>query len=182
MGDKLGRLEELNKTLKSPQELGGAFLPEGSPKQFEFMFVAEMPSMNEPKNKSTEKFSNFSVTARDRFLKEMMMKYGVAGSYVTDIVKERDVPRQPTKGEIEKWRPFLLEEVEIIQPRVIVVLGKRTYDASFKPFIEPHIPKQIKVEYVFHYSQQGAKTNAEVEQRFGEVIGKIRTHQKAHIQ
>jgi uracil-DNA glycosylase family 4 len=174
MGDKIQRLKELNESLKFPQELGGVFLPKGSPKQFEFMFVAEMPSMNEPKNKSTEGFCNFSVTARDRFLKEMMTKYGVAGSYITDIVKVRDIPRRPTKTEIKKWLPFLLQEVEIIQPKAIVVLGRRTYDASFRPFVKPHINEGIKVDWVWHYSQQGQKSNAEIEQKFGEVINGIR--------
>jgi len=174
--NKLNKLEYLNKTLKPPEELGGVFLPVGSPKQFDFMFVAEMPSMNEPKKESAKKenFNFGDFDARCRFFQELIIKYGVAGSYVTDIVKKRDEPRRPTKEEIKKWLPFLLKEVEIIQPKAIIVLGRRTYDMSFKPFVEPFIPKNIKVDYVFHYSQQGAKTNAEVEQRFSEVIRKMR--------
>jgi hypothetical protein len=41
-------------------------------------------------------------------------------------------------------------------------------------FVEPHIPKHIKVDWVWHYSQQGRKSNAEIEQKFGEVINRIR--------
>jgi hypothetical protein len=93
MNSRLEELEKLNRTLKMPQELGGIFLPKGSPEQFDFMFVAEMPSMNEPKKNNNENF-NFGVTARDRFFQEMMIKYDVAGSYVTDIVKKRDIPRR----------------------------------------------------------------------------------------
>jgi uracil-DNA glycosylase family 4 len=174
MGDRMQRLKELNGSLERPQALSGEFVPEGCPNQFEFMFVAEMPSMSEPKN-STGIFPNYSAAAhRGEFLKEMLTKCGVAGSYVTDIVKARDIPRRPTRMEIEKWLPFLLQEVEIIQPKAIVVFGKRTYDASFKPFVEPRIPKHIKVDWVWHYSQQGAKSNAEIEQKFGEVINRIR--------
>lgn len=175
MSDKLNKLEELNKSLKPPRELSGVFLPIGSQRQFDFMFVAEMPSMKEPKNWDGESSYNFGeFDARCRFLWLLMNKYGVAGSYVTDIVKKRDTPRRPTKDEIKQWLPLLLKEIEIIQPKAIIVLGKRTYDASFKPFVEPLISKQVKVDYVFHYSQQGAKTNAEVEQRFSEVINKMR--------
>ncbi|KPJ56372.1 hypothetical protein AMJ49_05015 [Parcubacteria bacterium DG_74_2] len=174
MNTKLKKLENLNKLLKPPKELGGRFLPEGFRGQFDFIFIAEMPSMNEPKTLSKYKNFNFGVTARDRFFQEMLIKYGVAGSYVTDIVKQRDIPKKPAREEIKKWLPFLLKEVEIIQPKAIIVLGRRTYDASFKPFVEPFIPKNIKMDYVFHYSQQGAKTNTEVEQRFSEVIRKIR--------
>jgi len=174
MDDKIQRLEELKRSLKFPHELGGEFVPEGCPKQFEFMFVAEMPSMSEPKN-STGFYPNYSAAAhRGEFLKKMMTKYCVAGNYITDIVKDRDIPRRPTKAEIEKWLPFLLQEVAIIQPKAIIVFGKRTYDGSFQPFVEPHIPEYIKVAWVWHYSQQGAKSNAEVEQKFEEVINRIR--------
>jgi uracil-DNA glycosylase family 4 len=174
MNNILSKLNNLNKSLKPPGELGGRFLPVGYKEKFDFMFVAEMPSMNEPK-KISDKYDNFnfSITARDKFFQEMMIKNDVAGSYVTDIVKQRDIPRRPTKQEIQKWLPFLIKEIEIIKPKAIIVLGRRTYDASFKPFIEPFIPKNIKVDYVFHYSQQGAKTNAEVQQRFSEVIDNL---------
>ena len=174
MDDKIQKLKELKKKLICPHELGGEFVPEGCPEQFEFMFVAEMPSMSEPKN-ATADWHNYSAAAhRGEFLKEMMTKCGVAGSYITDIVKGRDIPRRPTKTEIEQWLQFLLKEVEIIQPKAIIVFGKRTYDGSFKPYVEPHIPKHIKVDWVWHYSQQGAKSNAEVEQKFDEVINRLR--------
>jgi len=173
MDERLIKLDDLNKNLKPPKELGGAFLPKGSPKQFDFMFIAEMPSMGVPKDIS-DLGGNFNVSAPDKFLQRMMITYGVAGSYVTDIVKGGDAPRRPIKEEIQQWLPFLLKEIEIIQPKAIIVLGKRTYEKSFRPFVDPLIPKEIKVDYVFHYSQQGAKTNAEVEQRFSKVISKMR--------
>lgn len=173
--NRLNKLENLNKTLKLPKELGGVFLPRNSKNQFNFMFIAEMPSMNEPKDWDGENNYNFDVTKRDKSLQAMMMKYGVGGSYVTDIVKKKDGPREPTKTEIQKWLPFLIKEIKIIQPKAIIVLGKRTYKVSFRPFVEPLISKEIKVDYVYHYSQQGAKTNLEVEQRFSEVVNKMRS-------
>jgi len=173
--NRLNELENLNKTLQPPRELGGKFLPEGLPKQYDFMFVAEMPSMKMPKDwdgKSNYNFGEFD--ARCRFFREMMVKYGVAGSYVTDIVNKRDAPGKPTKEEIQQWLPFLLKEIEIIEPKAIIVLGKRTYERSFKPFIEPLIPKGIRVEYVFHYSSQVSRNK--FEQRFNEIISRIRNN------
>ena len=174
MNDKLNKLETLNKTLKPPQELSGVFLPINSKKQFEFMFIAEMPSMSAPKDLSCLG-GNFNVSTRDRFFQEMMIKYGVAGSYVTDIVKKGDIPRNPTKEEIKKWLPFLLKEIEIIQPKAIIVLGKRTYEASFKPFVEPLLEK-IKVDYVYHYSSQVPRKK--FERRFSEVLKRIRNGER----
>ncbi len=169
MEKRLKKLNGLNEKLKPPKELGGKFLPEELPKQFDFMFIAEMPSMSKPKDISSLD-GNFNISARDKFFQEMMIKYGVTGSYVTDIVKKGDIPRRPTKKEIQKWLPFLLEEIRIIQPKSIIVLGKRTYENSFKPFVFPFIPKEIEVNYVFHYSSQVPRVK--FEQRFAEIIKK----------
>ncbi|MDP2695798.1 MAG: uracil-DNA glycosylase family protein [bacterium] len=173
MDSKLNRLRLLNKTLEPPQEIGGLFLPIGLPERFEFMFVAEMPAMGVPKKKQGKRIINFNATARDRFLQEMMIKYGVEGSYVTDIVKKRDRPRRPTPKEIQKWLPFLLKEIEIIKPGAIIVLGRRTYEASFRPYVEPRLrDKDIKVDHVFHYSNQVPRKK--FERRFGKIISRIR--------
>ena len=144
MDNRLTRLEALNKTLVPPDFLGGVFLPPDSPKKFrDVMFLAEMPSMNVPIGwvKGQPNF-NFNVTSRDRFLQEMMSKYGVAGRYATDIVKKRAAPRTPTRSEVEYWLPFLRKEIEIIQPQALVVIGRRTYDQSFMPFVAQHISKK----------------------------------------
>jgi uracil-DNA glycosylase family 4 len=140
------------------------------------MFLAEMPSMNVPKDwVEGHPIPNFAETARDMFLQEMMRKYGVDGSYVTDIVKTRDVPRKPKPTEIKNWLPFLLKEIEIIQPQTLVVLGKRTYEDSFRPLVAQHIPKNIKVDWVFHYSNQ--VTRKKFEDRFGEVVGRLKANE-----
>ena len=173
MSNKLNKLEKLNKTLKPPKELSDVFLPRGSKRQFSFMFIAEMTSMNEPKDWDGKSNYNFNVTKRDEFLQDMMEKYGVGGSYATDIVKARNILRQPTEKEIQKWLPLLLKEIKIIQPKAIIVLGKRTYKKSFKPFVEPSIfPKGIKVCYAFHYGSQVPRKK--FERRFREVIKRMR--------
>jgi len=175
MKEKLKKLKELNKQLSPSKELSGVFLPKGLDKRFDIMFIAEMPSRNESKkNLLVNHNFNFDVSSADKFLQKMMMKYGVAGSYVTDVVKSMNMPRKPNREEIEKWTPFLIKEIEIIQPKAIVVLGKRTYENSFKPFIKNLVPKQTIIDWVYHYSQQGSKTNKEVELKFAEVVIKIR--------
>lgn len=175
MNDNLNKLEELNKTLMPPRELSGIFLPRGEKKQFDFMLIAEMPSMSVLKDLS-DSGGNFNISAPDKFLQEIMIKYGIAGTYVTDIVKEGSAPGRPSKEEIRKWLPFLLKEIEILQPKYMIVLGKTNYENNFKKFVEPFISKSIKIDWVWHYSQQGRKTNAEVEQRFGEVVNKMRNN------
>ena len=170
--DRMIRLEALNRSLKPPRELGGVFLPKGCQEQFQFMFVAEMPAMNEPKDRPIDENFNFDVTVRDKFLQGMMIKYRVGGSYATDIVKERDVPRRPTRTEINKWLPFLLKEIGVIGPKAIVVLGRRTYVQSFKPVVERRVPRGIVVDWVFHYGSQVRRDK--FERRFSRVIARIR--------
>jgi len=108
--DKVKNLENLNKDkkLKLPNEFGGVFLPKGHERQFDFMFIAEMPSMNKPKNWDGKENFIFNLTARDHLLQETMRNNGVGGSYVTDIVKRRAKPGKPTPYKIKKWRSFLL--------------------------------------------------------------------------
>jgi uracil-DNA glycosylase family 4 len=171
---KLRKLKELNESLEPPDELGGVFLPIGHEPRFDLMLVAEMPSMNEPKGGGLRRNYNFDVTARDKFLQEMLVKYGVAGSYLTDVVKRRDLPRRPTTAEIREWLPFLLTEIEIVQPAAIIVLGKGTYDRSFKRFVQSRVPNHVLVDWVFHYSSQVPR--AKFERRFSDVIRKIRSH------
>jgi uracil-DNA glycosylase family 4 len=164
-------LKTLNATLGPQHDLSGAFLPTGSIENFDVMFVAEMPSMNEPKEQIDGRIPNFASTARDRFLHEMMVKYGVAGSYVTDIVKTRDIPRRPKPDEVKKWLPFLLKEINIIRPKAIVVIGKRTHE-SFERFVKQYLPEDIKVYWVFHYSNQVPRKK--FEDRFREVLKETR--------
>ena len=174
--DKLARLRRLNEHLNPPEQLGGVFLPKGSKERFDFMFVAEMPAMKAHEDIQSERNFNFSVTARDRFLQDMIAKYGAAGSYVTDIVKSRAEPGLPARGEIIRWLPHLLEEIRIIEPKAIVVLGRRTFEKSFKPYVQSHVPRDIKVCWVFHYSSQVSRQKFEV--KFSEVMGCLRKLQE----
>lgn len=172
MDTRAKALAKLNRTLRHPDELGGVFLPLGYPLRFDLMFLGEMPSLNEPQGTDMKRANfNFNVTSRDKFLQDMMVKYGAAGSYVTDIVKRRGIPRQPTKREILTWLPFLLKEIAIIRPKGLVVLGKRTYEGSFLLYVAPHIPTNIRFHYVFHYSSQVPRTK--FEKRFALVITKL---------
>jgi hypothetical protein len=106
MQAKIEALSRLNRQLSPPEKLAGQFLPPGAKERDDVLLLAEMPSMNEPKG-SIQSPYNFGVTARDRFFQEMIVKFGLSGVYVTDIVKRRAKPRRPTEDEIEQWLPFL---------------------------------------------------------------------------
>ena len=165
IGNRATQIEKLNKSLKPPKELGGNFIPDGYKKQFEFIFIAEMPSMRGPFNTQNNNFKG------DKLLNETMVKYGVGGSYVTDIVKERGLPGRPTEEQIKKWLPFLLKEISIIKPKYIIVLGKTNYFRNFNLMVDSQIDKNITVDWVFHYARRVPRKK--FEQRFCEVISKF---------
>lgn len=170
MDSKLRKLENLNRVLKPPQELGGNFVPVGFEPQFNFMFLAEMPSMREPEDPE-ELHTNYNFK-RDKRLHKIMIECGVAGSYITDIVKERGEPGRPTEEQITKWLPFLLKEIEIIKPSFIIIVGEGNYRRNFKPFIESKIPGGVKMDWIFHYCTQ--VQTSKLEQKFKEVIARMR--------
>lgn len=174
MKDKVKALSELNGQLSSPNQLAGLFLPPGSNERDDVLFIAEMPSMNEPKDRVLHQNYNFGVTARDKFFQEMLVKYGLAGVYVTDIVKSRNVPGKPTKKEIFDWLPFLMQEIKILDPQLIIVIGKRTFEASFMPYVYPKLKPDIACDYIFHYCSQIPRTK--FEKRFSAVLEKYNLH------
>lgn len=67
------------------------------------------------------------VGASGRFLDEMLATAGLAREdvYITNIVKYRPPGnRDPTTAEKEAFLPYLQAQLEIIQPRVVMTLGR----------------------------------------------------------
>jgi uracil-DNA glycosylase family 4 len=64
--------------------------------------------------------------------------------YITNVVKDRPPDnRDPTAGEIELYAPFLLRQIEIIQPDVIVTLGRFAMDFILEQFNLPEKKQKI---------------------------------------
>jgi DNA polymerase len=92
----------------------------------ELMFVGEAPGADE--DAQGEPF----VGRAGQLLTKIIKAMGFAREdvYIANILKCRpDTPRSsfgnrpPTAGEMQTCRPYLLEQIEIIQPKVLVALG-----------------------------------------------------------
>ena len=164
MQAKIEALSKLNEQLSPPEELCGVFLPSVAEQRDDVLLLAEMPSMNEPKGPVNGPY-NFNVTARDRFFQDMLVKYGLFGVYVTDIVKRRDFPRRPSKREVEQWLPFLKKEISILCPTMIIVIGKTTYENSFLRHVSTHLDAHLQHDFIFHYSPQVPRVKFETRLR-----------------
>jgi uracil-DNA glycosylase family 4 len=89
------------------------------------MFIGEAPGEQEAK--SGRPF----VGSAGKVLDKLLQSVGIEREnvYITNVVKDRPPGnRDPTVEEIDLYSPFLWRQVEIIQPRVIVTLGRFAMD------------------------------------------------------
>jgi uracil-DNA glycosylase len=85
------------------------------------MFVGEAPGRNEAKT------GRPFCGAAGKILDELLESVGIKREdvYITNIVKDRPPQnRDPLPEEIESYGPFLDRQIEIIQPRIIMTLGR----------------------------------------------------------
>ena len=137
---KAERLEKINKEVlslkKSPlyeYRVKNKYFPvigEGS-HDAEIMFVGEAPGRNEAK--TGKPFCGTAGKVLDGLLSHVGIKREKV--YITNIVKDRPQEnRDPTAEEIKIYGPFLDKQIEIIQPKVIVTLGRYSMDYIMRKF------------------------------------------------
>lgn len=95
----------------------------------DIVFIGEAPGKNED-----EQGLPF-VGAAGKFLNEMLDAAGMQRNdvYITNIVKYRPPNnRDPEPEEKREFWPYLMQQLEIIQPRVVITLGRHS-GAAFIP-------------------------------------------------
>lgn len=85
------------------------------------MFIGEAPGKNEAE--TARPFCGKSGKVLDTMLESISLNR--SDVYITNIVKDRPPEnRDPTEEEIKLYAPFLDEQIDIIQPKVIATLGR----------------------------------------------------------
>jgi DNA polymerase len=95
------------------------------------MFIGEAPGKSEAV--SGRPF----VGAAGKLLDKLLASAGLERDqvYITNIVKDRPPEnRDPKPVEIELYAPYLLRQIEIIQPKVIATLGRFAMDFILEQF------------------------------------------------
>ncbi|HEX5797772.1 MAG TPA: uracil-DNA glycosylase [Candidatus Saccharimonadales bacterium] len=112
----------------------------------DIMFIGEAPGKNE--DLKGEPF----VGAAGKFLDEMLSQIGLSRTqiYITNIVKYRPPNnRDPLPEEKKAFWPYLLRQIMIIQPKVIVTLGRHSME-YFLPNMKISVihgqPKRIRFQ------------------------------------
>jgi len=84
------------------------------------MLIGEAPGENEVEQ--GEPFVGRAGSELDDILNEIEVRR--SDLYITNLVKIRPPEnRDPRKDEIEAWRPLLEEEIQMVDPEVIITLG-----------------------------------------------------------
>jgi uracil-DNA glycosylase len=128
--NKQTRLEELNKKMKAcrncilrsgcTQVVPG----EGNP-EAEIMFIGEGPGKKE------DELGRPFVGAAGKFLDEMLGLINLKREeiYIANVVKCRPPEnRDPLPEEVAACWPWLLEQIKLIQPKLIVTLGRHSME------------------------------------------------------
>ncbi len=95
------------------------------------MFVGEAPGKNEAA--TGRPFAG----AAGRVLNELLASVGIPREdvYITNVVKDRPPQnRDPNPEEIALYAPFLDRQIDIIQPRVIALLGRHSMKYIMEKF------------------------------------------------
>lgn len=153
----------------------------------DIVFIGEAPGKNED-----EQGLPF-VGAAGKFLNEMLASIGMnrADVYITNIVKYRPPNnRDPMPEEKKAFLPYLQRQLEVIQPIVVVTLGRHS-TSCFLPDMQISKvhgePKRIRIAF---YSEdvgsngsdamQGTvEKRTEPDREYGEGVSQAATQQRA---
>ncbi|GAB1420360.1 type-4 uracil-DNA glycosylase [Anaerolineales bacterium] len=104
------------------------------------MFIGEAPGESEAK--TGRPFCGRS----GKMLDELLNSIGMSREdvYITNIVKDRPpANRDPHQSEIDLYAPFLVEQINIIQPEVIATLGRFSMEFVLNLFHAPQAKGKI---------------------------------------
>jgi uracil-DNA glycosylase family 4 len=124
------------------------------------MFIAESPSARGGTGIKTAE-ENFISEGADALFAEVREKFGLGECYLTDFVKCGRASGKPDGEKIENCLSFLKKEVDVVNPQVIVAVGKsfsvqtapdKRKSCDFAEFIREKLQTDVPVIPTYHYS------------------------------
>ena len=131
----------------------GVIVPGEGPDAARAMLVGQNPGKEEVKQ------GRPFVGRSGRYLTMVLDRSGIDRKelYITSVVKEPTPGnRKPTVAEITRWMPALLDEIECIKPRIIVLMGE----------VARGIPRRPDIEYLETYYSAAAMRFPKIRQKF----------------
>lgn len=123
------------------------------------MFIAESPSSSGGTGIKSAS-DNFGSTPADKLFFDIKKEFGLENCYTTDLVKCGKKNSKPTLTKILNCRDYLQEEISIINPKVLVAVGKtiafvndgEKTSMPFKAFLEIFLNSTLPIIWTYHYS------------------------------
>ena len=129
--DKIGDLERLKKSIHSikncslKENAKNMVFSDGNPKS-KIMLIGEAPGANE--DEEALPFVGRAGALLDKMLSAINLDRKKV--YISNIVNYRPPDnRRPTDEEIKRYLPFITKHIEIINPKIIVLLGSTAMNA-----------------------------------------------------
>lgn len=87
-----------------------------------------------------------------KLLRNAIKEVGLDGFFITNVVKCRpDNNRNPTKEEIANCLPFLFDQIDAINPKVIICIGNVAHEAVYEAFRgTDFFKKRVKLYHIWH--------------------------------
>ena len=130
-GDKAEKLEKLKKSISDikncelKKSATNIVFADGNPKA-KIMIIGEGPGSNE--DKEGVPFVGRAGALLDKMLASIDLNR--KNVYITNVVNYRPPEnRRPTEKEIAKYLPYLKKHIEIINPKILVLLGSTALNA-----------------------------------------------------
>jgi uracil-DNA glycosylase, family 4 len=130
-GNKAEKLEKLKKSILNikncelKKNATNIVFADGNPKA-KIMLIGEGPGANE--DQEGLPFVGRAGTLLDKMLASINLDR--KNTYITNVVNYRPPEnRRPTEEEIAKYLPYLEQHIEIINPRILVLLGSTALNA-----------------------------------------------------
>jgi uracil-DNA glycosylase family 4 len=124
-------------------------VPGEGPEDAEIMFIGEAPGFHEDQQ------GRPFVGAAGQFLEELLELIGLKREevFIANVIKCRPPGnRDPLPEEIEACKPFLDRQIELIQPKLVVTLGRFSMARAFPKARISHVHGQPrKVGGVIYY-------------------------------
>jgi uracil-DNA glycosylase family 4 len=131
------------------------------PSDANIMLIGQNPGKEEAKQGKP------FVGRSGKYLNGVLLKNNIERSklYITSVVKETTPRnRKPTGQEISYWMPFLVEEIQRVKPKVIVLMGEVAWKT-------PHFEA---INYIETYHPAAAMRFPKARERFERDIRKIK--------
>ncbi len=121
--------EKVNHCTRCPLHRGRTnAVPGSGPFDAEIMFIGEAPGFHEDQQGVP------FVGRAGQFLNELLEKVGIDRQrvYITNVIKCRPpANRDPREEEVEACKAYLDRQIELIQPQVVVTLGRHSMARAF---------------------------------------------------